>query len=198
MIYPADYDITVLQNSSWRGVFRVTQSAKDVTSMSVSAGVPTFSGDCNDLLTSDAVVFTSAGKLPCGIVANKVYYVISAGLTPSQFRVSATVGGSAITLSDTLDGNYPVSITVAKPVNLTGYTLDSDIRNPETLVQAATFTLSLLDAPNGSFQALLTPTTTEPLTAGTYGYDLNMTSPGGERYYYLRGSVTVERTLSRA
>ena len=198
MIYPADYNITVLQNSSWRGLFRATSSAKTVTSMSVSAAVPTFTADCHGLLSGDRVIFTSATGTPCGLVANTVYYVISAGLTASGFRVSTTSGGNALTLTDTVDGVYPVAFTIAKPINLTGYTLDCDIRNLDTLVQAATFTITMVSAVDGSFEMALTPTTTEPLTAGTYGYDLNMTSPGGERYYYLRGSVTVERTLSRA
>ena len=198
MIYPADWNITILQNSSWRGVFRATSAAKTVTSMAVSAGVPTFTADCHGLLSGDRVVFTSPTGTPCGLAVNTVYYVISGGLTASQFRVSATSGGSALTLTDTVEGVYPVAFTVAKPINLTGYVLDSDIRDLGTLAQVATFSISLVSAVDGSFEMSLSPATTNGLATGTYGYDLYMTSPGGERYYYLRGSATVERTLSRA
>ena len=198
MIYPADYNITILQNSSWRGLFRVTSSAKSVTGMTVAAAVPTFTADCHGLLPGDRVVFTSPTGTPCGLVVNTVYYVISSGLTASQFRVSATSGGIALTLTDTADGTYPVAFTVGKPMDLTGYVLDSDIRDPDTLAQVATFSISLLSPSEGSFELSLSPATTLPLAVGSYGYDFYMTNTGGERYYYLRGSVMVERTLSRA
>ena len=198
MLYPASYDIRLLQNSTWRGSFRVTQSAKTITSMSVSSGAPTFTADCHGLQSGDKVVLTGATGLPCGLIPNQIYYVISAGLTTSAFRVSATLGGSAIVLTDTADGNYPVAFTVARPIDITGFTIDSDIRVTDSLSQIATFSVSVLSAVNGSFEMSLSPATTLGLSAGMYGYDLYMTSPGGERYYYLRGSVMVERTLSRA
>lgn len=198
MIYPADWNITILQNSSWRAVLRATNAAKAVTGMSVSAGVPTFTAACHGLQAGDRVVFTSPTGTPCGLVVNRVYFVISAGLTVSQFRVSATNGGSALVLTDTADDVYPVAFTIAKPIDLTGYVLDSDIRDTNTLSQAATFSIAMINAAEGSFELSLTPAATAVLASDVYGYDLYMTSPGGERYYYLRGSATVERTLSRA
>jgi hypothetical protein len=198
MLYPANYDIRLLQNSTWRGSFRATHAAKPVTTMSVASGVPTFTSECHGLQAGDKVILTAAGSLPCGLDANEIYYVISAGLTSSAFRVSATSGGSAIALTEKPDGNYSVAYTASKPVNLTGYTLDSDIRDTSSLVQIATFTISVGSPLDGSFEMSLTADTTAGLAVGMYGYDLYMTAPGGERYYYLSGSVMVERTLSRA
>jgi hypothetical protein len=166
--------------------------------MSVASGVPTFTSECHGLQAGDKVILTAAGSLPCGLDANEIYYVISAGLTSSAFRVSATSGGSAIALTEKPDGNYSVAYTASKPVNLTGYTLDSDIRDTSSLVQIATFTISVGSPLDGSFEMSLTADTTAGLAVGMYGYDLYMTAPGGERYYYLSGSVMVERTLSRA
>lgn len=198
MIYPADWNITILQNSSWRGSFRATSAAKAVTSMAVSAGVPTFTAACHSLQAGDKVIFTSTAGTPCGLEVNRVYFVISTGLTVSQFRVSTTNGGSAIVLTDTADDTYPVVFVVSRPIDLTGYVLDSDIIDPSMSMQMATFSISLLAPSEGSFELSLSPTTTAALAVGSYGYDLYMTNTGGERYYYLRGSVTVERTLSRA
>lgn len=198
MLYPANYDIRLLQNSTWRMPVRVTQSARTITNMSVSAGAPTFTAECHGLALNDKVVITAANGTPCGLSENTIYHVISGGLTTSEFRLSATSGGSSISLTATADGNYPVSFTVAKPLDITGYTIDADIRETDTLTQIATFSISLTSAPNGSFELSLSPATTAALAAGIYGYDLYMTSTSGERYYYLRGSVTVERTLSRA
>ncbi len=198
MLYPAGYDIRLLQNSTWRAAFRVTQSAKAVSNMSVATAVPTFTADCHGLEAGDKVVLTGSAGLPCGLQANSIYYVIASGLTTSTFRLSRTDGGTAIALTDTADGSFPVAYTIAKPVDITGYTIDCDIKEVESLTQIATFTINVLTAAEGSFELSLAPATTIDLSVGAYGYDLYMTSPGGERYYYLRGSVAVERTLSRA
>jgi hypothetical protein len=50
------------------------------------------------------VMFTTTGALPTGITAGTTYYVISAGLATDTFRISATVGGSAINTSGTQSG----------------------------------------------------------------------------------------------
>lgn len=197
MLYPANYDIRLLQNSTWRAAFRVTHGTKDVTIMSVASAAPTFTAQCHGLLAGDKVVLTSPTGTPCGLEANQIYYVISAGLTSSTFCVSSTSGGSSVVLTETADGNYPVAFKVSKPLDITGFTLDSDIRQTDTMSQVATFAISVGSPIDGSFEMSLTPAVTAGLDTGMYGYDFYMTSPGGERYYYLSGSVMVERTLSR-
>lgn len=57
----------------------------------------------------DMVVFSSSGSLPTGLTAGTVYYVISAGLTTNEFRVSATSGGSAINTSSSGSGTHSVT-----------------------------------------------------------------------------------------
>ena len=46
----------------------------------------------------------SGGVLPTGLVADTLYYVLSAGLTANSFQVSATDGGAAIAFSGTSSG----------------------------------------------------------------------------------------------
>lgn len=68
-----------------------------------------FTADTGDLITSpghgysagDKVVFTAeyGGTLPTGLTGNTLYYVIASGLTSDAFKVSATLGGSALDLT---------------------------------------------------------------------------------------------------
>jgi len=196
MITPASYDITILQNSTWKGTFRATQNRQTVTSISIAGGTPTFNCDCHGLVANDKVVFTGGTTIPCGLTLNTVYYVISAGLTTSAFQVSASSGGSSISVIGTVTGTF----YVAEPINLTSYGIDSDIRTlitNEALSPAVQFTSTITSAANGEFQLSLTPEQTIAIEVGRYGYDVSLTTAGGERYYWLTGVATVQRTYSR-
>jgi hypothetical protein len=193
MITPASYDITILQNSTWKGTFRATQNRQTVTSISIDAGTPTFNCDCHGLTAGDKVVFTGGTTIPCGLTLNTVYYVISAGLTTGAFQVSATSGGSSISVTGTATGTF----YVAEPLNLTSYGVDADIRGLISNESIGTFTTSVTSAANGEFQLTLTPAATVAFDVGRYGYDISLTTAGGERYYWLTGVATVQRTYSR-
>jgi hypothetical protein len=193
MITPASYDITILQNSTWKGTFRATQNRQTVTSISIAGGTPTFNCDCHGLVANDKVVFTGGTTVPCGLTLNTVYYVISAGLTTSAFQVSATSGGSSISVTGTATGTF----YVAEPLDLTSYGVDADIRGLINNENIGTFTTSVTSAANGEFQLSLTPGTTVAIDVGRYGYDISLTTAGGERYYWLTGVATVQRTYSR-
>lgn len=193
MIYPATYNITILQNATWSGTFRATDNRQTLSSISIAAGTPTFNCDCHGFSAGDKVVFTGGTTIPCGLALNTIYYVISAGLTTSAFQVSATSGGSSISVSGTATGTF----YVAEPLDITGYTVDSDIKGLIDLAQVATFTPTLTDAVNGEFKLELTPATTTGLSTGQYGYDVSLTNGSGVRYYWLTGTATVQRTYSR-
>jgi len=193
MIYPATYDITILQNATWSGTFRATQNRKELTSISIDAGTPTFLCSCHGFSAGDKVVFTGGTLVPCGLTLNAVYYVIAAGLTTDAFQVSATSGGSSISVSGSATGTF----YVAEPLNLTGYTVDADMKGLTDLVQVATFTPALTDAANGEFTLTMTPATSAGIDAGRYGYDVSLTQGSGARYYWLTGVATVQTTYSR-
>ena len=195
MIFPATYDITVLQDATWRGVFRATENRKTITSVDVDAGAATFNLNCHGLSADDKVVFTGDGSLPCGLSFNTVYYVISANLTTDSFEVSATIGGASVTVSGSASGD----VYVANPINITSYTVDADIAISETFTIATSFVPTLTDPVNGEFSLELGTATTISLDPGrnNYVWDLSLTSPGGDRYYWLTGAVTVQRTYSR-
>ena len=191
MIYPATYDFSLLQNSTWKAQFRVTQNKKEVTSVQVSGTVPTFTVGCHGLTANNKVVFT--GSSTCGLRENVFYYVIADCLTSDAFRVSSTLSGSSVTIGGTFSSALYVSI----PIDITSYVIDADIKDPDTLVQVATFTTSIVTATDGLAELSISPATTLGLTPDVYVYDVSLTSSGGERYYWLTGNVTVVRTYSR-
>ena len=193
MITPATYDITILQNSTWSGILRATDSRQTLESFTINAGTPTFIKNCHGLTAGDKVVFTGGTTVPCGFTVNTIYYVISAGLTTDEFQVSATSGGTSISVTGTATGTF----YVARPLDLTNYTIDADIKELENLTEVATFTCTITDAANGEFSLLLQPATTVGLAVGRYGYDVSLTSSGGTRYYWLTGVATVQLTYSR-
>lgn len=193
MIYPATYDITILQNATWSGTFRATQNRQELTSISIDAGTPTFNCTCHGFSAGDKVVFTGGTAVPCGLTLNSVYYVIAAGLTTDAFQVSATSGGSSISVSGSATGTF----YVAEPLNITGYTVDADVKGLSDLVQVATFTPALTDSANGEFTLTMTPATSAGIDAGRYGWDVSLTSSAGARYYWLTGVATVQTTYSR-
>lgn len=193
MIYPATYDITILQNATWSGAFRATQHRKQLSSISIDTNTPTFNLGCHGYSAGDKVVFTGGDTVPCGLTPNTIYYVISAGLTTDVFQVSATSGGSSISVSGEATGTF----YVAEPINLTGYIIDADIKQLGDTTLIATFTPVITDAVNGAFTLTLAPVTTAGMDIGRYGYDVSLTSSGGERYYWLKGVATVQLTYSR-
>lgn len=209
MIYPASYDITILQNATWRASFRVTQNRKQLDSVAVSGGTTLFSLDCHGLAANDRVVFTIPSvssdstyislepsptvKVPCGLSLNTVYYVMASGLTASSFYVAASSGGTAISTT----GNASGTFYVAQPVGLSGYVIDSDVKQPLTNTQVATFSSSIVDSANGEFQLTMAPAVSSGIEAGRYNYDVSLTQPNGDRYYWLTGVATVGTTYSR-
>lgn len=192
MINPATYDITVYQNATWKTEFRATQNRQSVT---VDIASALFTAPCHGLIAGNKVVFTegAGASLPCGMAPNTVYFVISTGLTNDSFKISTTSGGAALTLHGTTTG----LLYVAKPMDLTGYTVDADIKGLLDDAVIGTFTPTITDAANGVFQLELTPATTVAFGIGRYGYDVSLTSGGNERYYWLAGVLTVEKTYSR-
>jgi hypothetical protein len=62
------------------------------------------------LVAGNKVSLATSGALPTGLVANTTYYVISTGLTTSTFRLSTSLGGSAINTSGSQSGTHGVHL----------------------------------------------------------------------------------------
>jgi hypothetical protein len=193
MIYPASYDITILQNATWSGVFRATQQREEVGSITVDGTTPTINLTRHGYSAGTKVVFTGGTLVPRGLSLNTIYYVISTGLTADAFQVSETSGGASISVSGSATGTF----YVAQPLDLTDYTVDADIKGLADFASITTFTPTLSDAVNGEFTLTISPTITAGLDPGRYGYDVSLTSLAGARYYWLTGVATVKNTYSR-
>jgi hypothetical protein len=208
VIYPAKLDITILQNSTFKAVFRALQKQQAITAFTVTSGNPIFTVPCHGLIAGNKVVIVPPGNaeatlpatttpdppdVPCGLELNKVYFVSATGLTSSAFTVSATNGGSPITVANTALG----TMVIAQPIDLTGYAADADVKGLIDDLQKATFTCALETAADGLVSIAMTPSTAAGLEVGRYGWDASLTSGAGERYYWLQGVATVAKTYSR-
>lgn len=71
----------------------------------------------HSLSVGDAVKLSTTGALPTGLNTTTTYYVISAGLTGDQFRLSTTATGAAINTSGTQSGTHKLLPTTALTLN---------------------------------------------------------------------------------
>jgi len=99
--------VRVLQNS---GTFTVTIATPGVVSKAT-----------HGFVEGDAVVFSTTGALPTGLVAGRRYWIIAAGLTSGAFQVSETVGGAAVDTSGSQSGTHTLAAASTRIVGLTRY-----------------------------------------------------------------------------
>jgi hypothetical protein len=84
------------------------------------------------------------------------------------------------------------------PINISGYLFDADICyccDDQGIITS--FSPSIVSAVSGIADLTLSPAQTADFTPGSYSYDVSATTPNGERYYWLKGNVTVSGTCSR-
>ena len=82
----------------------------------VTAATDLVNATAHGLAANDAVIFETDTTIPAGITADTtVYYVISSGLTVDVFKVSTTIGGSTIDITDTGTGNHKFLKVSASP-----------------------------------------------------------------------------------
>lgn len=72
------------------------------------------------LVDGTAVKFTTTGSLPGALVAGTTYYVVDADADPDEYSVSATKGGSALTIAASPAGSGTHTVTTV-PTNSVAY-----------------------------------------------------------------------------
>ncbi len=98
------------------------------------------------------------------------------------------------------NSSFKMRLTAASsgvPINISGYTFDADICYADRHEIITSFSPTIVSSASGIFDLELSPSQTADFTEGSYRYDVNATSPGGERYYWLKGQITVSGTCSR-
>ena len=83
------------------------------------------------------------------------------------------------------------------PIQLGGYTVASQFRKSYQSSTAVTFTVSIIDAANGKIKLQLSDQDTSAIRAGRYLYDVEITSPSGDRKRALEGIVVITPEITR-
>jgi hypothetical protein len=113
---PTQTNPTVMWAPNGVGVFYATNlpttvSGNQCTFTNGSADITSVGG--NTFVAGNIVQFDTSGSLPSNLTAGAAYYVLAAGLSSSNFRVSATPGGSAIVMSGSGSGtSHAVTSTI--------------------------------------------------------------------------------------
>ena len=77
-------------------------------------------------------------------------------------------------------------------INLTGYTIASQIWDTERTAKAADVTCAITTASAGTWTWTLTDTQTTTFTSDEYRYDVLLTNPGGVKEYWLEGIIYMD------
>lgn len=165
---------------------------KTVTMTIAAPGVVTWTG--HGLTNGVAVVFSTTGALPTGLVAGTIYYVVNAAA--GTFEVAATIGGASITTSGSQSGTHTAtspSVEVTDGVTVTGKVSGATAVVRRSLLRTGTWTTTpvgslVFAAVTGAFQSgeMLTVggiATVQTTTADT----AIVLSPGG-RYEFINAN----------
>ena len=106
--------------SQLQTIIYATASSSTVTITNASPGVVSWTA--HGLSAGTQVIFSTTGALPTGLTAGTTYYVISAGLAADSFRVSTTLGGSAVNTSSVGSGTHTCYAGYyQRPIRVVGY-----------------------------------------------------------------------------
>lgn len=82
-------------------------------------------------------------------------------------------------------------------INLTGFTVAGQFRKSYQSSSATNFVVSIYDAIRGKIRLQLPANTSSPIIPGRYLYDVEITSPSGERKRALEGIVVLTPEITR-
>lgn len=97
--------------------------------------------------------------------------------------------------------DYSNIITVASsnglPLNLTGFTVKSQMRKSYTSSVSYNFTASIYSTAQGKVRLQLTATASEAIPAGRWLYDVEVTSPTGVKTRVVEGIATITPQITQ-
>jgi hypothetical protein len=109
----------------------------------------------------------------------------------------ATVSNLFVDAGASYSNIISVAATNGQPLNLTGYSVASQMRKSYQSSTAYNFTASIYDANNGKVRLQLTPQQSEVIPAGRWLYDVEITSPSGSKTRVVEGVVTVNPQITQ-
>jgi hypothetical protein len=103
----------------------------------------------------------------------------------------ATISNLFVDAGSTYSNTITVSASNGQPLNLTGYSVASQMRKSYGSSTVHSFTASILDAPAGKVRLQLTDEQSAAIPAGRWLYDVEISSPSGAVTRVVEGIVTV-------
>lgn len=83
------------------------------------------------------------------------------------------------------------------PMDLTSYVFDADLSASVSRNSVASFTFDTADADTGLIIMELPAAVTATITPMAYNYDVLVTDPDGARDFWIKGTCTVRRAVTR-
>jgi hypothetical protein len=109
----------------------------------------------------------------------------------------ATISNLFVDAGATYSNIITVAASNGQALDLTGYSVASQLRKSYSSSQAFAFTASVYDATTGKIRLQLTPTQSEAIPAGRWLYDVEITSPSGTKTRVVEGIVTVTPQITQ-
>jgi hypothetical protein len=109
----------------------------------------------------------------------------------------ATVANIFIDQGSDYSNIITVAATSGQALDLSGYSVASQIRKSYTSSVSYNFTSSVYNATQGKVRIQLTAAQSELITPGRYLYDVEITSSGGAKRRVVEGIVTITPQITQ-
>jgi hypothetical protein len=109
----------------------------------------------------------------------------------------ATISNLYVDAGATYSNIITVTASNGQSLNLTGYTVASQMRKSYQSSTSYAFTSSVYDAINGKIRLQLTSSQSEAIPAGRWLYDVEITSTTGTKTRVVEGIVTVNPQITQ-
>ena len=109
----------------------------------------------------------------------------------------ATISNLYVDAGATYSNIITVTASNGQALDLTGYTVASQMRKSYSSSTVYAFTTSVYDAGSGKIRLQLTASGSEAIPAGRWLYDVEITSPSGTKTRVVEGIVTVNPQITQ-
>ena len=109
----------------------------------------------------------------------------------------ATISNLYVDAGSTYSNIITVSASNGQPLDLTGYTVASQMRKSYASSTSYNFTSSIYNAAQGKVRLQLTNLQSEAIPAGRWLYDVEIKSPSGTVTRVVEGIVTVNPQITQ-
>jgi hypothetical protein len=109
----------------------------------------------------------------------------------------ATISNLFVDAGSDYSNIITVSSTNGQPLNLSGYTVASQLRKSYSSSTVYAFTASIYDAANGRVRLQLSASNSSAIPAGRWLYDVEITSAAGSKTRVVEGIVTITPQITQ-